>query len=199
MRTAGRVAVCAALFVVALPAAAEGGGDIGQLLLTPKIGTIFWTLVTFLFMAWILGKFGWKPLLGALDDRERSIRDSIDQAKRERDEANTLLAEHKELVAQARRERAEALAQGRQDAEQVKADLLDEARKQRDQMLKQTEDQVATAMRQARDELRTEAATLAIGAAEKLMARTMDDASHRRLVEDYLTDLERRGAASPPS
>ncbi len=66
-------------------------------------------------------------------------------------------------------------------------------------MLKQTEEQVATAMRQARDELRGEAASLAIGAAEKLMAQTMDDASHRRLVEDYLADLEGRGSASPPS
>ena len=109
-----------------------------------------------------------------------------------------MLAEHRELVAQARRERAEALAQGRKDAEQVKADMLDEARAQREQLIKQTESQVATAMRQAREELRAEAATLAIGAAEKLMSRSMDDARHRQLVEEYLADLERRGQATPP-
>ena len=59
-------------------AASEGGGGA---LLQPEIGTIFWTLVTFLIMLGILRRFAWKPLLGAIDAREKSIRDALQQAE----------------------------------------------------------------------------------------------------------------------
>jgi F-type H+-transporting ATPase subunit b len=189
------------LAAAALPvSASEGGGGGASTLLQPQIGTIFWTLVTFLCLAWLLSKFAWKPLLGALNERERSIQANIEQAERERGEANDLLAEHKDLVAQARRERAEALSAGQKDAERLKAEILDEARNQREQLLKQSEAQIQAGLRQARDELRTDAVDLALAAAEKLLTRNLDDQTHRKLVEEYLAGLESGGdAGSLPS
>ncbi len=168
--------------------AAEGGG--GSALIEPKIGTIFWTSLTFLLLAFLLGKYAWRPLLGALDDRQRSIEDSLAKAKRERDEAARMLDEHKGLVAQAHRERAEAVAKGEQDAEKLKAEILEQARQQRDQLMKQTDQQIKAGIAQARDALRSTTADLAIRAAGKLLAKDLDDATHRRLVEDYLAGLE---------
>jgi F-type H+-transporting ATPase subunit b len=178
---------------VSTVAAAEGGGG-GSALIQPEIGTIFWTVVTFLFLAFILGRFAWKPLLGALDERQRSIEGSLDQAKQERAEAEALLGEHKELVAQARRERAQVVAQGQEEAEKLKAEILDEAREQREHLLKQTEEQVQAGIAHAKQDLQRATADLAIQAAEKLLSRTLDDATHRKLVEDYLADLERSAA-----
>ncbi len=168
--------------------AAEGGG--GSALIEPKIGTIFWTSLTFLLLAFLLGRYAWRPLLGALDDRQRSIEDSLAKAKRERDEAARMLDEHKGLVAQAHRERAEAVAKGEQDAEKLKAEILEQARQQRDQLMKQTDQQIKAGIAQARDALRSTTADLAIRAAGKLLAKDLDDATHRRLVEDYLAGLE---------
>lgn len=190
LRPAGGTLLLAAF---ALPAAASEGGGGASALLQPQIGTIFWTLVTFICLAWLLAKVAWKPLIGALDQREQSIKDNLDSAERERTEAEGLLTEHRALVTQARRERSEALAEGRKDAEKVKADLLEEARKQREQIFKQSEAQIEAGMRQARDELRSDAVDLAIGAAEKLLSRNLDDATHRRLVEEYLAGLESGG------
>ena len=84
----------------------EGGGGLGEALIQPQIGTIFWTLVTFILMLAILGRYAWRPLLGAVEAREKSIEDTLGQARHEREEAEGLLEEHRELVAQARRERA---------------------------------------------------------------------------------------------
>jgi F-type H+-transporting ATPase subunit b len=184
------LAGCVALAACAQSAMAAGGEG-GNSLIEPKIGTIFWTVVTFLFLAFILGRFAWKPLLGALDERQRSIEGSLEQAKRERAEAQGLLDEHKELVAQARRERAQAVSQGQEDAEKLKAEILGEARQQREQLIKQTEEQVRAGIAHARDDLRRTTADLAIQAAEKLLAKSLDDATQRKLVEDYLADLER--------
>ena len=182
-----------------LPAAAAGGGGAadGNLLVTPQFGLVFWTLVTFILLLVVLGRFAWKPLLGALNERERSIQESLDNARTEREQAQKLLDEHRELVAQARRERSEAVAAGQRDAERLKAEILEEGRKQREQMLKQTEEQVKAEMRQARSELRGVAADLSVRVAEKLLAHNMDDAAQRKLVEDYLSELEGAPGGAP--
>lgn len=170
-------------------ASEEGGG--AQALLTPHIGTVFWTLLTFVLFAWLLSRLAWKPMLGALKHREDSIRDSIEQARADQAEAKKLLDEHKQLLAESHRQRAEALEQGRRDAETLKAELMAQANQQRDQLLKQTEAQVQAELRQARSELRDQVADLAIRAAEKLLAKNLDGDAQRRLVEDHLADLER--------
>jgi F-type H+-transporting ATPase subunit b len=198
----GRWLVAAVLAVASLPAvasapdAADAGGGLGQALITPQLGTFFWTLVTFLVFLAILGRYAWRPLLDALRAREQSIADTIDQARREREQAEALLREHQAIVVEARRERAEALAQGQRDAEKVKAEILEEARRQREHLLRQTEEQVGAALRQARSELRGYAADLAIQAAGKLLARNLDDATQRQVVEDHLREIEASAGGS---
>jgi F-type H+-transporting ATPase subunit b len=169
---------------------------LGQKLIEPHFGTIFWTLITFILMLVVLRKYAWGPLLGALDAREKSISDSLEHARNEREEAEKLVQEHRDLVSQARRERAEALAQGQRDAEKVGAEILEEARRQREQVLKQTQEQVESAMSQARAEMRGITVDLAIKAAEKLLTKNLDDATQRELVEAYLADLERTAGSS---
>ena len=187
------VLVCAASPVLA---SEEGGGGA---LITPQIGTIFWTLITFILLVVVLGKYAWKPLLGALDERQRSIEESLRQAEKEKADAAKLVEEHKALVAQAHRERAESVAAGQRDAEALKAEILEQARQQRDQLLKQTEEQVQAGIVQAQSKLRVLTADMVIKAAEKLLARNLDDATQRKLVEDYLTDLEKSSIDSSSS
>jgi F-type H+-transporting ATPase subunit b len=194
----GRIATVLSLVLAAagsaVVAAEEGGGG-GNALITPQFGLIFWTAITFVLLLVLLAKIAWKPLLGALDAREKGIRDSLDGAARDRDEAQALLAQHKELLLLARKERAEAVEAGRQDAERLKAEILEEAKRQRETLMKQSEMQVEAGLRQAKLELKTLAADLAIQAAGKLLAKSLDGPTQRKLVEDYLSDLER----IPPS
>lgn len=177
----------AALLLAASPAMAEGGGSA---LINPTYGTIFWTFVTFIILSILLRKVAWGPLLGALEAREQSIQQSIDQAKSDRTEAESLLAQQRELLDEARRERAGAVAEGQRDAERLKAEILEAAREQREKLLTQTDAQVQASLRQAREELRGTAADLAIQAAGKLLSRNLDEATQRRLVEEYLADLK---------
>jgi F-type H+-transporting ATPase subunit b len=193
-----RILVPSALACVATAAVAseaEGGGG-SSALITPQIGTVFWTVVTFIALAVFLRLVAWKPLLGAIEERERVIRESQDQTRRDRDEAAALLVQHRQILAKARQERLEAVEAGRKDAERLKAEILEDARRQREQTLKQTEAQVETALRQAQGELRAAAADLAVRAASKLVASSLDESAQRRLVEEYLADLERH--AGPP-
>jgi F-type H+-transporting ATPase subunit b len=182
-------------------AQAADGATSSNLLIQPQFGTIFWTFVTFLILAFLLGKFAWKPLLAAVEARETGIRDAIADAKREREEAQRLVEEHRAMLTLARKERAEAVEAGRQDAERLKTEILEDARKQREQLMKHAQAQIDAGLRHARAELKGEAADLAILAAGRLLGKNLDDATQRRLVEDYLADLERLGSGSdtPPN
>ena len=195
------ILIVLAVFVAGAPGilASEGGAD-GASLIKPDFGTLFWTTVTFLIFSFLLGKFGWKPLVGALDARESSIRTSLETAKSDREEAERVLAEHKQLVVGAHRERAGALAAAQEEGERLKAEILEEARKQREQVLAKADAQVQSGLRQAKAELRVEAVDLAIQAAGKLLDKNLDDAAQRQLVERHLADLERSaGSGAAPS
>lgn len=185
--------------VPAWAAGAGGAAPDGSALIDPSFGLSFWTLVTFVCLMFLLSRLAWKPLIGAIDEREQGIRETIEQAKSDREEAQRLIDETKQELQQARRERAEAVAAGQADAERLKEEILGEARKQREQLMAQTDERIQAEMRQARGELRTLAADYAILAAEKLLSKNLDDAGQRKLIEEYLSDLERPGGDSLPS
>lgn len=187
------------LLAAALPAAASEGGGGGQALITPQIGLMFWTLLTFVILLFGLRKLAWGPLVAAIEEREKAIKRDIDDARSGREEVLRVLEEHKALVAQARRERAEATEVGRRDAERLKEEILEEGRRQKEQILAQAQVQIQAEIRQAQAELRTSAVDLAIAAAGKLITRNLDDATQRKLVEDYLAELERQAPPSRPN
>ena len=195
----GALAAAAGMPVLAVGAehGDGGGGGLGEALVAPNPGIFIWTLVTFILVLFVLRRFAWGPLLGALETREKSIRDTLEQAQNDRDEAAKLLEEHKTLLADARRERQEASERGQREAERMKEEILGDARSQRDQMLKQTQEQVDVAMRQAKAEMRGLVVDLSIQAAEKLMAKNLDDGTQRKLVEDYLADLDNASGSRP--
>ena len=74
-------------------------------LVTPEIGLVFWTTVSFLILLFLLAKFAWKPIMGAIDDRERSIEDALLKAEAAKDEMARLTNENEALLKETRAER----------------------------------------------------------------------------------------------
>ena len=161
----------------------------GTQLITPQVGMIFWTLVTFVILAFLLGRYAWKPLLALLDERERTVKESLESARKARAEADEMLQKNQEFLASARRETAALLEQGRKESESLRAELLAQARKESQDLIEQGKKQIQYEQKQAVEELRRQVAGLAIGAAERLIKGELDDAAHRRLVDDYVKSL----------
>jgi F-type H+-transporting ATPase subunit b len=161
----------------------------GMRLVTPEIGTIFWTLVTFLVLLFLLGRYAWKPLLALLDERERTVRDGLDAAQKARAEADELLRRNQEFQAAARRETAALLEQGRRESETLRAEILAQARAEAQALVEQGKRQIQYEQRLALEALRRQVADLAIGAAERLIERNLDDPKHRELVAEYVRSL----------
>jgi F-type H+-transporting ATPase subunit b len=158
-------------------------------------GLTLWTAITFLLLVLVLSRFAWKPIVKMLDERERTIRDAIEQAKKERAEAERLLAEQKASLAGAQREAAELAKRSQQDIEALRQDLTARARKEADDLVAQARKQIVEEKAKAVAEIKGLAADLAIEAARKLIHASLDEKSQRALVEEYIAQLPADRAA----
>ncbi len=104
-----------------------------------KPGLMFWTLVTFILVAFILRRVAWRPILQAVDEREKQITSSIDAAKKERAEAEKLLGEQKTAIAAARQEAADMMRKNQSEMDRFRDELMGKARQEVEE-LKQAAD-----------------------------------------------------------
>jgi F-type H+-transporting ATPase subunit b len=166
----------------------------GMRLIVPDPGTIIWTILIFAALAFLLSRFAWKPLLALLDERERSVKEALEAARKARAEADETMRRNEEFLAGARRETAALLEQGRRESETLRAELLAQARKEAQDLVEQGKRQITYEQKQAIEQLRGQVADLAIGAAERLIGGELDDARHRKLVDDYVSSLPGLGS-----
>jgi len=179
----------ALLAVVAAPALAAADADGPVNLLKPEWGLMFWTLIIFSAFAFIIYKFALGPLTQAVAAREAVLREALDSAQADRAEAQRLLAEQKAQLDAARAEGQKYIADGRAIAEQMRADMLAETKQQQDELMARARRDIETEKTKAISELRREAIDLALAGAGKLIEKNLDDATNRKLVEDFLATV----------
>jgi F-type H+-transporting ATPase subunit b len=174
--------------------ASEGGNGGG--LLTPNGGLMFWTLIIFAIFFGILWKFALPALVGAVEAREKALRDALDSAARDRDAAAKTLAEVQAQLAGARTEAQALIASGRAAADKFRADLIEQAKAEQTAMLDRARQEIENEKVRAIEDLRREAVDLALMGASKVIEKNLDDATNRKLVESYLATVGPAGRAS---
>lgn len=176
-----------AVALVAAPAlAAEGGG--GNVF-AGDIGNAIWTLVVFVLVIVVLGKFAWGPLLKSLQDRETFIRESLEAAKRDREAAEARLAEYEEKLNAARAEATDIVTEGRRDAEAVKQRIDEETRAEAKAMLDRAKREIDLAKQSAMSELYTAGATMATDMASRIIRKELSAADRERLIAESIEKL----------
>jgi F-type H+-transporting ATPase subunit b len=143
----------------------------------------------------LLGKFAWGPILAAVDAREKGIQSALDEAARRNDESAKLLAEHKEQLADARRQANELIAEGKAVGETVRQDVEDKARAEGQAIIERARAEIERERDAALAMLRKESVDLALAAASRLMQENLDQDKDRQLVERYLNELGGNGGA----
>ena len=160
--------------------------------LTVEFGLMFWTIVVFVLLLLILRKFAYPALLGAVEAREKALEEQIAAAERARTEAETILAEHKKLLAEGRTSAHQLLVEARTSAEKERALALDKTRQEQEELLARARRDIAAERDRALADLRREAVELSLAAASKLIGERLDSDTDRKLVERYLAGLEGR-------
>lgn len=158
-------------------------------LVSPELGLIFWTTLSFAILLFILKKFAWKPILGAITEREEGIKDALASAEKAKIEMQNLTADNERILKEARAEREALLKEAREIKTKMIADAKDEAQTQAGKMIEQAKTAIESEKKAAMAELKNQVAELSVDIAEKVVRAELSNKDKQlKLVEDILKE-----------
>ncbi|QCX37697.1 F0F1 ATP synthase subunit B [Aureibaculum algae] len=160
-------------------------------LVTPGLGLVVWTGITFIILLIILRKFAWKPILGAVGEREDSIKNALLEADKARQEMENLKSDNEKILKEARAERDAMLKEAREMKNNVISEAKDEAKAQANKIIEQAKTSIQNEKLAAITDLKNQVADLSIGIAEKVLKEQLSNKDKQeKLVESMLNDVK---------
>ncbi|TPV34982.1 F0F1 ATP synthase subunit B [Paucihalobacter ruber] len=160
-------------------------------LVTPGLGLVFWSVITFLVLLFILRKFAWNPILGAVSEREEGIKNALASAENARKEMENLQADNERILKEARAEREAMLKEARDMKNKMIADAREEAQVQANNMIAQAQAAIESEKKSAMAELKKQVANLSVEIAEKVVRAELSNKDKQMtLVESMLGDAK---------
>ena len=157
--------------------------------LLPETNEIIWGSIGFLVVFFFIAKFGLPQMRQAMNNRTEKIRSDIQAAEDQRSEADSVLAEYRAQLNDAKSEAGRIIEEARQAADQIKRDQEARLQSELAELRTRAIADIDGAKAQAMNDLRGEVAQLAIGAAETVVQRNLDTATQTQLVEDYINQV----------
>jgi F-type H+-transporting ATPase subunit b len=162
-----------------------------EALIRPEIGLTFWTITCFVLLALLLSRTAWRPLLQAVEERERAIKHDRNTAETARVEAEKLKAELDAKMAELKAEVTRRMDEARAAAEKEKDILIEEARKSAGIIVEAARREIEAQKLEAARELRNKVAELSVLTAERIMLKQLDHRANTDLASKYLAELEK--------
>ena len=159
-------------------------------LVTPDPGLFIWTIITFLVLVALLAKFAWRPLLAALERREKLIARAIDDSEKARADLERVQQDAAKILADARVEGEAILARSRAAADRLGEELRQKASAEAGGILKKAEREIQLETTRAVEQVRREAIELSVAIASKILHRNVSADDNRALIEDSLRQLD---------
>ncbi len=152
------------------------------------------TLIVFLGLVAILGKYAWGPIVAGLKAREDKIRADIDAAERARAQADASRRKFEDQLATAENRVRDMINQAQADGQQLAARLRTQAQEEAEEIKRKAMREIEQSQREAVEQIRAEAANLATAVAEKILRREVNKQDQRRLIEESLDEFQTVGS-----
>ena len=160
-------------------------------LITPAFGLIFWQTLIFLVVLFILGKFAWKPILGALQTREDSIDEALKSAVKAKEEMASLKADNEKLLVEAKLERDKMLKAATKIAQDIKEQAKEDALLIGDKMIEDAKASIESEKNNALKQIKDQVAELSLQITEKLLRKNLStDKSQQELIQSYIKEIK---------
>lgn len=184
------------MFFPEIAYASEVGGEAAKEGLASSLGAVYpnpatiWpTWVAFLILFGVLYKFAFPIIIKMLDERTAKIRESLEKAEGTKVEAERLLEEYKQQMAEARGDAAKVIEQGRKVAETMKEEIVAKANEEAAQVVVKAREAMQAEKAAAIAELQSEVASLSVAVAGKLIGQTLSTDDHAKLIEQYVAEV----------
>ena len=156
--------------------------------LDPGVG--IWALVVFILLLLILKKVVWKPILNTIKERDKSIRDSLNQLEEVRSESQKLAREQEEILSSAKLSASKMISEAKVTAEDVSKAIQTETNQQKEKIVQSGVQEVENIKASAKKELKNYVASLAFELSEKIMEQSLDQKKQKELVDQFLKKIE---------
>ena len=159
-------------------------------LITPGLGLVFWTAITFLCLLFILKKFAWKPILDSVNEREDGIKNALASAEDAKKEMQNLNASNEQLLKDARAERDALMKDAREIKDKMISDAKEEAKEVTSKLIENAQASIEQEKQAALAELKKQVAELSIGIAETVIKKELTSKEDQlKLVEGILKEV----------
>lgn len=159
-------------------------------LLKPDIGLMFWTIVNFLLLAFLLAKFAWKPLMNALDSREKQIAEDVAGAHKAKEDAETIKKQLEKTLADTAKESSNRIKEASQAGEQQRQAIIAQAKDEAQNLINQAKAEIEAEAQKAIEAVKKEVVDTTMLAARKVIGKEADKAANEKLIEDLLKDIK---------
>ncbi len=171
----------------------EAGGLPAFLRFDP--GVWCWTAIVFVVLLFILKKMAWKPIIAAIEERDKTIKDSLTEAARIQEEGKRIAEEQNRILTAARHEANALLQSSKQAAEDLRRKLEQAAQEEKTRIIASATQEIDASKRAAMAELKRTTADLSIQIAEKLIRTSLDDSKQRALVDQLINEVSAPGVS----
>jgi F-type H+-transporting ATPase subunit b len=155
-----------------------------------SVGLFFWQLVLFVGLIILLRRFAWKPILGAVNEREEGIKNALASAEDAKKEMQNLQANNEQLLKDARIERDALMKEAREIKDKMIADAKDEAKEVTSKLIENAQASIEQEKQAALAELKKQVADLSIGIAETVIKKELASKDDQlKLVEGMLEEV----------
>ena len=160
-------------------------------LITPSVGLIFWTAVVFIILLVLLRSLAWKPILSAVKEREQSIEDALNAAKKAKEEMALLNAQNEKIMKEARAERDAILKEAREMKENIINEAKNSATVEGIKLIENAKTAIQNEKSAAMADIKNQVGQLSIEIAEKILTKELSDKSAQvALVNDVIDQVK---------
>ena len=156
---------------------------------------MFWAVVTFLGLFGVLARFVFKPFRALMDERESSVRRSLEDAEKAREQAAELLARNDEQLAAAREEARKIIGEGHRIVTEMKNEAREGARREAETISARAQADIDREVQKSLDELKTTVANLSVRVARQVIRGKLDEEQHEQLADDFIDRLKKTHAS----
>ncbi len=155
-----------------------------------SLGLFFWMLLLFMVLIFLLRRFAWKPILGAVNEREEGIIKALASAEEAKKEMQNLNASNEQLLKEARGERDALMKEAREIKNKMIADAKEEAKEVTSKLIENAQASIEQEKQAAIAELKKQVADLSIGIAEAVIKKELVSKDDQlKLVEGMLEEV----------
>ncbi len=156
-----------------------------------SLGLFFWQTLLFVGLILLLAKYAWKPILSAVEERENTIKDSLEAAEKAKADMEAVQADNKRILKEARAERDALLAEAKKTSTQIVNDAKDAAQAEADKIAAAAQEAIQQEKNAAINDIKAQVAGLSVDIAQKvLQGELADQKKQEQLVEKLVNDIE---------